>query len=151
MDLLSSPREGTCRCGQIRMKISARPLATFACHCRECQRMSSSAFSLTVMVPAEGFEIVEGEPVKGGARSAGIDHYHCPHCMSWLFTRVAMLPQCVNVRATMFDEPDWCHPFVETMTREKLAWVTTPATYSYDGFPPPEEFMTLLTEYASAT
>ncbi|MDJ0932284.1 MAG: GFA family protein [Breoghania sp.] len=131
------------------MRVTCAPCATFVCHCRGCQRMTSSTFSLTAMFPDEGFEVIESEPVKGGAHSEGIDHYHCPHCKSWVFTRVAKLPHFVNVRATMFDEPDWCVPFVKTMTREKLPWVTTLAVYSYEGFPPPGEFIKLLQEYAA--
>ena len=112
--------------------------------------MTASAFSLSAMFPAEGFEVVQGEPVRGGAHTEGIDHYHCPHCKSWIFTRAAVLPNFVNVRSTMFDVPEWSQPFAETMTCEKLSWVTTPATYSYEGFPPPEDFMTLLQDYATA-
>ncbi len=44
---------------------SRPPLATFACHCTGCQRMSSSAYSLSAMVPSDGFEILSGEPVRG--------------------------------------------------------------------------------------
>ena len=38
------PREGGGRCGQVRIKISGPPLVTIACHCTDCQRMSSSGF-----------------------------------------------------------------------------------------------------------
>ena len=34
------PLEGGCRCGQVRLKISAPPLLTMACHCTGCQKMS---------------------------------------------------------------------------------------------------------------
>ena len=48
--------------------------------------MSASAYSLSAAIPAEGFEVVQGEPVVGGLRGA-TRHYFCPHCMSWMFTR----------------------------------------------------------------
>ncbi|WP_319773332.1 GFA family protein [Breoghania sp.] len=139
-----SPREGTCRCGEVRMKVTCEPVTTFACHCRGCQRMTASAFSLSALIPIDGLEIVTGAPVRGGAHTDGINHYHCPRCMSWLFTKIDMLPQFVNLRATMFDEPDWSRPRVETMTCEKLDWVTTPAQHSFEQFPSPEEVQSLL-------
>jgi hypothetical protein len=41
-------------------------------------------------------------------------------------------------------------PFIETMTKEKLPWAHTPATHSYEGFPPFEDFEKLMTEFAAA-
>ncbi|MCI3133203.1 GFA family protein [Phenylobacterium aquaticum] len=85
------PLAGGCRCGQVRFEISAPPLITMACHCRGCQRMTASAFSLSVLVPAAGFTVTAGEPVIGGLHGSP-KHFHCPHCMSWMFTRPTMRP-----------------------------------------------------------
>jgi len=46
------PWDGGCRCGQVRMRISALPILTMACHCKGCQRMSASAFSLGAAIPS---------------------------------------------------------------------------------------------------
>jgi hypothetical protein len=68
------------------MRISASPILTMACHCKGCQRMSASAFSLGAAIPSEGFEVIQGEPVIGGLHGAN-RHYFCAYCMSWIFTR----------------------------------------------------------------
>jgi len=70
------PIEGACRCGRVRMRITAPRLITMACHCKGCQRMSSSAYSLSVAVPSEGFAVSEGEPVIGGLHGP-LKHYFC--------------------------------------------------------------------------
>ena len=57
------PAVGRCRCGQLRIEVSAPPIMTAACHCRGCQRMSASAFSLTALMPGDAFRVVDGEPV----------------------------------------------------------------------------------------
>ena len=101
---------GSCRCGRTRLEVTAPALITSACHCDGCRKMTSSAFSLSAMVPAEAFTVIEGEPVKGGARGPQLDHYFCPHCMSWMFTRIAGMDSLVNVRASLFDTPDWTTP-----------------------------------------
>ncbi len=85
----SLPLDGGCRCGQVRFRVSAPPMMTMACHCTGCQRMSSSAFSLSAMIPAAGFEIVAGEPVIGGLHGADSQHWFCPNCLSWMFTKAA--------------------------------------------------------------
>lgn len=56
------PREGGCLCGKVRFRITAPPLLTIACHCKGCQRLTASAFSLSVGVPADGFEVTQGDP-----------------------------------------------------------------------------------------
>ena len=93
-------KEGGCRCGRVRLKITKRPLLTMACHCKGCQRMSSSAFSLSAAIPTEGFEVTKGEPVIGGLH-ADPRHYFCGWCMSWMFTRLEGADWFVNLRSTM--------------------------------------------------
>lgn len=142
------PMEGGCRCGRVRLRISAQPILTMACHCTGCQKMSASAYSLSAAVPAQGFEITEGEPVIGGLHGADAHHYHCPHCKSWMFTRPEGMDWFVNLRPTMLDDAKWFSPFIETYTSEKLPWATTPAVHSYETFPPFEAYEGLVREFA---
>lgn len=141
------PREGGCRCGAVRFRVSAPPMLTMACHCRGCQRMSSSAYSLSAAIPAPGFGVIAGETVPGGLKG-DLRHHFCPSCMSWLFTTAEQMP-FVNVRPTMLDDPEGFAPFIETQTAEKLSWATTPARHSFEGFPPESAFGPLLAEYAA--
>lgn len=140
------PMEGGCRCGQVRIRISAPPLLTMACHCAGCQTMSASAFSLSVAIPAEGFEVIQGDPVVGGLHGAA-KHMFCPYCMSWMFTRMEGLDWFVNLRATMLDDHSWFEPFVETWTSEKLPWATTPAVHSFAELPAMEAYEAMIREY----
>ncbi len=124
------PWAGGCRCGQTRIQVTAPPLLASACHCTGCQRMTASAFSLSLAVPDQGFAIAAGEPVIGGLHGA-TRHSFCPRCKSWMFTRPEGLDDIVNVRATMLDDRAWFRPFVEFWTKEKLPWAATPAVHSY--------------------
>jgi hypothetical protein len=141
------PWEGGCRCGQVRIKVSAAPLLSMACHCKGCQRMSASAFSLGVAIPSEGFAVIQGEPVIGGLHGAN-RHYFCASCMSWIFTRAQGIDQFVNVRPTMLDDASFFAPFIETCTKDRLQWATTGAVYSFETFPPAAEWAGLMAEYA---
>jgi len=142
------PLKGTCRCGHTSFEISAPPLVTSACHCRGCQQMSSSAYSLTAIMPAPAFRVTEGEPVKGGLQGPQADHFFCPDCKTWMFTRIPGYDEIVNVRPTLLDDPGWAEPFIETMTAEKLPWVTTPAKHSFEGFPEMDRFQGLMEAFA---
>ena len=142
------PLNGACRCGRVRIRISAPPLLTMACHCTGCQRMSGSAYSLSAAIPSEGFVVAEGEPVVAGA-SPEAGHHFCPDCMTWMFTRPAGMDFFVNVRPTMLEDTSWISPFIETYTSEKLAWATTSAEHSYEKFPEMDDFGPLLGAYAA--
>jgi hypothetical protein len=138
--------EGGCRCDGVRFKISKPPLFTTACHCTGCQRMTGSAYSLSVAVPSDGFAVTRGEPVIGGLHGPH-RHFFCGYCMSWMFTRPQGFDAMVNVRATLLDDPSWYSPYIETMTSEKLPWVTTPAVHSFEKWPPIEDWGRLTAEY----
>jgi hypothetical protein len=140
-------REGGCRCGQVRFRVTEAPLLTMACHCRGCQRMTGSAFSLSAAYPANGFEVTAGEPAMGGLHGP-TRHFFCPRCMSWMFTRPEGIDWLVNVRATLFDEAGGFEPFLETYTSEKLPWATTSAERSYPQFPEFAEYEGLTRAYA---
>jgi hypothetical protein len=141
-------REGGCRCGQVRFRVSGAPLITMACHCTGCQRMTASAFSLSALHPSQAFEILAGKPVIGGLRGSN-RHFFCPHCMSWLFTRFEGYDDLVNLRATMLDDAGDFAPFIVSYTSEKLPWASTPAVHSFEKFPPEERFPELMAEFAT--
>ncbi len=112
--------------------------------------MTSSAYSLSAAFPADGFEVIRGEPVIGGLHGAESHHYFCPHCMSWMFTRNEGLEWFVNIRATLFDETGWFEPYLETWLSEKLPWVEPVARHGFDALPPMEAFDGLIKGYCRA-
>ncbi len=140
---------GQCRCGQVQFKITAAPLLTAACHCDGCQKMSSSAFSLTAMVPGNAFAVTQGKPVIGGLHGPDQHHFFCPHCMTWMFTRIEGIDDFVNVRPTLLEDPRWTTPFIETMTRNRLSWVSTPAQHQFTEFPTMDALPSLFDAFAA--
>lgn len=145
------PMTGACRCGRTSIRIVAAPFMTAACHCSGCQKMSASAYSLTAMIAPDAMEVIEGDTVIGGLKTPGQEHHFCPHCFSWMFTRITMGGNSfLNLRPTMLDDASWFEPFIETMTAERLPWATTPARHSYQGFPDMSDFPALMAGFAAA-
>ena len=108
--------------------------------------MSASAFSLTVAVPANGFEVTLGEPVIGALHGPS-RHYYCGHCKTWLFTRPEGMDDFVNLRATLLDESAWFAPFVETSREEGFHWAETGAPHSFAGMPPQAAYPALIADF----
>jgi len=148
MDDWKLPWEGGCRCGAVRVRVTRPPLLAAACHCTGCQTMSASAFSLSLALPADGFEVIASEPVLGGL-SRDMHHF-CGGCLTWMFTRPPALPWLVNLRPTMLDDHHWFAPFAEFFTDEKLPWAETGARHRFAKVPEMAAFAPLIAEYAAA-
>lgn len=146
-DTWKLPWAASCLCGQVKMEVSAPPLLSLACHCTGCQKLSSSAYSMAFIVPAAGFEVIEGEPVLGGIHGEH-EQYYCGHCKGWLFTRPAQMDTIVNVRSTILDDASWVVPFIDIETADKLPGVMTGAEMSFEETPPMEDFMDIAAQYA---
>ena len=140
------PWEGGCRCGAVRIRVTRPPLLAAACHCTGCQTMSASAFSLSLALPADGFEVIAGEPVKGGLNRDM--HHFCASCMTWMFTRPPGMDWFVNLRPSMLDDHRWFAPFAEFFTGEKLPWAATGAAHGFETVPEMAAFEPLMAEYA---
>jgi hypothetical protein len=52
------PQTGGCQCGAIRFEITQAPQLVYTCHCADCQRMTSSAFSMACVLPEGAFRFV---------------------------------------------------------------------------------------------
>ncbi len=143
------PLKGSCLCGSVQVGVTAPPLLTLACHCRDCQKLSASMFSMTTMVPSEWFSCA-GELVKGGLRAHGRTHYFCKSCLNFIYSKIAGVDQRINLRTSMLDEAASLAPFVELMTDEKLPWANVPAVHSFARYPAsPEELEALTGEYST--
>jgi hypothetical protein len=141
------PWTGGCRCGRTRFEVTEAPLLAAACHCAGCQRMTASAFSLSLAVPSKGFNLLQGDP-EIGALHGPSRHFYCAYCKSWVFTRPEGLDWLVNLRATMLDDHAWFVPYAEFFTDERLPWARTPAVHGFPGMPPAEVFQGLIEGYA---
>ena len=146
MESWKLPWEGGCRCGTTRIRVTTPPLLTMACHCAGCQKMSASAYSLSVGVSSAGFEVIQGEPALGG-KDRDMHHF-CPHCMTWMFTTLPGFDWLVNVRAPVLDDHLWVAPFLEVYTKEGFAWARTGAPHSFETEPDPDGWKALIDAFA---
>ena len=143
------PWNGACLCGRVKLRVTAPPMVTMACHCKGCQKLTSGPYSLSLLLPAAGLEVT-GETVLGGLQTVHRHHY-CAFCKNWLFTIPEdMDRQFVNLRPTMLDDTSWLTPFVDIAAASKLPGVVSGAKRSFDNFPDMPQFMSLIQEFAEA-
>ena len=139
---------GQCLCGKVSFELASPPLITLACHCAGCQRLTSSAYSVSGVYPKPSFTLTGDTPVIGALHS-DVRHWYCAHCKSWVYTEPPGDAPVVNVRMTLLDEPLAQKPFVEMCTDEALDWALIDADHAYPGFPPEEDFTILAEAFAA--
>lgn len=126
--------EGGCACGDVRYRLTRRPLIVHACHCTDCRRLTGSPYAVNAWIEQKYVERLAGAPVqfkrKGGS---GADHdvHFCPRCGTtvWSWYRRVASP-CWWVRVGTLDDPAQLAPDVHIWTRSKHPSVVLP-----DGVP----------------
>src|SRR5499427_7884025 len=119
------PQTGGCQCGKIRYEITEIPQSVYTCHCTDCQRLTSSAFSIGLVVAETAFRRSGAEPrsLQRTADSGRVNtRLVCPECGSW----VCGIPRdgMVRVRAGTLDDTSWLRPTRHIWTRSKQPWIT---------------------------
>jgi hypothetical protein len=72
------PLTGGCQCGALRYEITPAPSLVYTCHCTDCQRLTSSAFSSSSSEPLIDRRLDGGLWIIAGAFFALIAAPSCP-------------------------------------------------------------------------
>jgi hypothetical protein len=119
--------EGGCSCGNIRYRLTGKPLVVNACHCTWCQRETGSAFALNAMIESEYLELLTGvveEVITPSASGKGQIICRCPVCHVALWSHYAGAGRLVAfVRVGTLDDPGACPPDIHIFTSTKQPWL----------------------------
>ena len=122
------PQTGGCQCGALRYEVTEAPQMVYTCHCTDCQRLTSSASSMAIVVADGAFRLTRGEPrpLQKTADSGRVNTvWICQQCGSWICG--APTPgSALRVRAGTLDDTSWLRPTVHFWTRSKQPWVALP-------------------------
>lgn len=124
---------GACLCGAIRFEYDGEATLTYYCHCRDCQRATGGPFAVCLMVPADAFRLLAGEPeryVREGESGAPVTREFCGRCGSQLFSENPRREGLRFLRAGTLDRPEELEPSLHIWTSSALPW----ALYD-DGLP----------------
>jgi hypothetical protein len=120
--------DGGCSCGAVRYRLVSDPLFVHCCHCLNCQRQTGSAFVVNLLIEADRFELLAGEPQPVDVpRDDGSTQriFRCPVCQVAIFSEYGR-PEVRFVRGGTLGEPSSVSPDVHIYTRSKVGWVMLP-------------------------
>ena len=113
------------QCGSLRYELTRPPNVVYTCHCTDCQRLTSSAFSIALVVAEEAFRLTGLEPrrLQRTTDSGRVAiRWVCPECGSWVcggpMAGEPVRPgEFRSVRAGTRDDTSWLRPTVHFWTR----------------------------------
>lgn len=131
--------EGGCACGEIRYRVTAKPMFVNCCHCRWCQRESGAAFALNAWVETDRIAVTKGAPdmVDTPTESgAGQRFARCPSCRVALWGHyLSVGDKIAFLRVGSLDEPDSMPPDAHIWISSKQPWLTlAPETPAFEEF-----------------
>ena len=122
--------EGRCTCGQVRYRMTSKPMFVHCCHCRWCQRETGTAFALNALIESDRVELLAGTPEAVDTPSnsgRGQKIWRCPSCRIALWSNYGGGGDKVRfVRVGTLLEPDRLPPDIHIYTMSKQSWVVLP-------------------------
>jgi hypothetical protein len=139
---MSEAYTGGCACGAIRYEISAEPVVTNDCQCRDCQRESGTGHGSHLTFPREGVKLKDDAKHWDMVGDSGNvkTRAFCPTCGSPVYMTFAAMPDLFTVRAASLDDPSRYKPQMVTYGVRGYAWDhIDPALPKFDKMPPQNE------------
>jgi len=127
-------RTGGCRCGAVRYALSAEPVATRLCWCRDCQYWATGNAAVNIIVPRTAVA-VEGSPRAWESLADSGHHMRrlfCAECGTQVFSEALENRDYMVVRVGTLDDADDLRPEVVIWTDSAPAWAhIDPALEAY--------------------
>lgn len=120
--------EGGCSCRKLRYKMNADPLIVHACHCRQCQRVTGSAFVMNALIEKDNVALLCGDIISFRFPDTYHTAYFCRGCATYIWSeyKSGRFDDCWFMRVGALDEPDRFPPNVHIFTESKQPWVVIP-------------------------
>ncbi len=128
MSEIKYPIHGACQCGQVTYQLMAAPFLIAACHCRQCQKLSTSAFSITAMVNACDFKISgimkEWQRLSDNGNTNCAKY--CVECGNRILHYNPEQPDIIKLKPSTLSDTRVIKPTMHIWVSEKQAWFTLP-------------------------
>jgi hypothetical protein len=125
---VESVYEGGCSCRKLRYRMNTNPLIVHACHCRQCQRVTGSAFVMNALVEKSQVETLCGDIAEFRFPDTYHTAFFCPECATYVWSeyKSGRFNDCWFIRVGTLDEPDRLPPSVHIFIDSKQPWVIIP-------------------------
>ncbi len=126
---------GSCHCASVCYEAEVNPEQTTICHCTDCQKLTGSAYRVSVPAHEGSFRLTRGKPtiyVKVGDNGARRAQAFCPNCGSPLYTYAADDPKIYGLRVGCIAEREALIPRRQKWCSSALRWTESLAAMPQD-------------------
>ncbi|MCC4265814.1 GFA family protein [Oceanimonas baumannii] len=125
---MNYPLTGSCQCGNVSYQLLSEPQMIVACHCKECQKLSTSAFSITALVNTDQIRF-QGE-MKEWRRTADSGNINgamfCPTCGNRIYHFNPDKPDTLKLKPASLADTRLIKPVAHVWVSEKQDWYQIP-------------------------
>jgi len=119
--------DGACQCGGITYEAEVDPDRVGICHCTDCQRLTGTAYRVSVITESDKFRILSGEPkryVKTADNGRRRLQFFCPDCGSPIYTTgEGEDPEDIGIRVGTVNQRRELKPTLQIWCSSALPWV----------------------------
>jgi hypothetical protein len=115
---------GGCACGAIRYEITAGPIRSFQCQCRECQKDTGGGHASVAVFPRAAMRITGdvAEHLRAADSGAGKRKGFCGTCGSPLYNKPQNVPDMIGVYVGTLDDPSGFKPEMVMFASRGHGW-----------------------------
>lgn len=118
--------DGGCHCGYITYEAEVDPEAVGICHCTDCQRMTGTAYRVTVRSHKGAFKLLSGQPsiyVKTAESGNQRAQAFCPECGTPLYATTVSNADVYGIRVGTTRQRGQLQPKRQGWCQSALDWV----------------------------
>ena len=121
-------KTGGCQCGNIRYQLTGEAVMLYACHCLDCQKQSSSAFGMSLIMARDNVEFVRGAENLKTWDTKGDDGRikrcaFCPECGTRIYHGSEGENGNISIKAGSLDDTRWLRPVAHIWLKSVQPWV----------------------------
>lgn len=122
------PIDGSCQCGNITYQLLEPPLLIAACHCKQCQKLSTSVFSITAVVKTESVKFSGDLKQWERLADSGNKNYakFCPNCGNRIYHFDPDRPETIKLKPSNLSDTTILNPSMHIWVSEKQQWFQIP-------------------------
>lgn len=121
---------GNCLCGSIEFSCTGEPAMTAVCHCKNCQKVSGSSYSINLGFPENDVSI-SGNTLTTyedtGVSGLPVLRKFCSKCGSAIVTEVKAFPGMLFIKGGAVEDSSTIKPTAHIWTQSAQSWVTMDA------------------------
>lgn len=119
---------GSCQCGDIQYSLGGDPLMTYACHCKDCQKRTGSAFSMGSIYPLSAITVTGA--LSGWERTSDDGNtntrYSCSCCGNIIYGVSNASPDLIKLQPGTLDDSSQVQVDAHIWTKSAQPWVIFP-------------------------